>query len=205
MNVYLGIVPDSLANLQKLRDLYIEDSPITKMTEQLRALNNLSIIFFFTCSLTHLPDISNLENLQVLEAPFNNLTHLDGIPGVRILTLEINLLHEIPISKKPENLVFLDISYNPLKNVVPLLSYNNLKTIFIRDTTITSIPSSIDKLRNLRHFDMALNRISYLPTNILNLPNLESLNVSRNLLSPNDIQSIRSAFKKSHPQLQLFT
>jgi len=163
------------------------------------------MIMFFNCSLTHLPDISNLENLQVLDAPYNNLTHLDGIPGVRILTLSINLLDEIPISKKPENLEYLSISYNPLKNAVPLLSYNNLKIIFIRDATLTSIPSSIDKLQNLEHFDIALNRISHLPTTILNLPHLEFMNVSKNLLSPNDIESIRNEFKKSHPQLKLFS
>ncbi len=205
MNVYLGIVPDSLANLQKLYELYIADSPISKMTEKLGALNNLSILFLFNCSLTHLPDISNLENLQVIDASFNNLTHLDGIPGVRILHLDTNLFHEIPISKKPENLEFLELSYNPLKNAVPILSYNNLTGLFISDTMITSIPSSIDKLRNLKYFDIARNRISYLPTIILNLPNLEYMNISENLLSPNDIQSIRSAFKKSHPQLLLFT
>jgi Leucine-rich repeat (LRR) protein len=200
-----GIVPDSLGNLQKLHELQIVDSPIIKMTEQLGALNNLSMITFVNCSLTYLPDISNLENLQVLQAPHNNLTRLDGIPGVRILSLEINLLDEIPISKKPENLELLDISYNPLKNAVPLLSYNNLEIIFITDTTITSIPSSIDKLQNLTHFDMALNRISHLPTTILNLPHLEHMNISKNLLSPNDIESIRKEFNKSHPQLKLFT
>ncbi len=175
------------------------------MTEQLGTLNNLSLIFIFNCSLTHLPDISNLENLQALEAPYNNLTHLGGIPGVSMLILSINLLHEIPISKKPENLLFLSISYNPLKNAIPLLSYNNLETIFIRDATLTSIPSSIDKLQNLQHFDIALNRISHLPTNILNLPHLEFMNVSKNLLSSNDIESIRNEFKQSHPQLKLFT
>jgi Leucine-rich repeat (LRR) protein len=175
------------------------------MTEQLGTLNNLSIITFINCSLTHLPDISNLENLQVLDAPYNNLTHLGGIPGVRILTLSINLLHEIPISKKPENLLYLSISYNPLRNAVPLLSYNNLETIFIRDATLTSIPSSIDKLQNLQNFDIALNRISHLPTNILNLPHLEYLNVGMNLLSPYDIGLIRKEFKQSHPQLKLFT
>jgi Leucine-rich repeat (LRR) protein len=95
------------------------------------------------------------------------------------------------------------MSENPLKNIAAIMPYKNLKVISFRNTMITSIPSSIDKLQNLLDIDLSNNKLHHLPHNIVDLPNLEQLNISNNLLSPKEIQSIQKEFKKSHPELKL--
>lgn len=206
MNIYLGIVPDALGNLKKLHEISFDDTPMVKMTEQLGTLTNLSILMIFNCSLTQLPNLSNLQQLGVLDVIKTRISHIDELPSsVRILHLDMNRLTEMPMAKNRENLVFLSIIDNPLKTMTPIMSYKNLEGIFLKNTSLASIPPAIDTLQNLRYLDLSENELSYLPTTMLNLPYLEYLNISTNLLSPSDIRSIRTALKKSHPKLEFFS
>jgi Leucine-rich repeat (LRR) protein len=205
LNIYLDIVPDALANLKKLRNFWFYDSPIVKMTEQLGTLNNLSMLTLVNCSLTHLPNLSNLQQMWSLDLSNNRLSHVDGIPDVKFLDLDGNFFNQIPILENREKVMYIDMSHNPLKNAVPLISYNNLEGIFLSNTMLTSIPPAIDKFQKLKYLDLSNNKLSYIPTNILNLPDLEELNISQNLLSPNEIQLIRKTLRKSHPNIQLTT
>jgi len=198
-----GIVPDALAKLKQLKLLWIFDSPIVKMTEQLRTLDNLVDLFLSNCSLTHMPNLSNLKQLRYLSLPGNRLSQLDGLLNVSTMDLENNLFNEIPTIKNAENVADLYMSNNSLKNAVPITSYINLKRIDLRNTTLTFIPPNIDKLQKLICLYLSNNKLSHLPTNIFNLPNLEYLAIKNNLFSPNDIKSIPKKFKKSYPNAEL--
>jgi len=199
MNIYLGIVPDALANLKQLQEIWVYSSPIVKITELLVTLSNISILIFDNCSLTHIQNLDKLENLWSLELRNNHLSHIDGIPAVAMLRLGGNLFTEIPTTKDKDKLRYLVMDNNPLKNAMPILSYKNLQQIDLENTTLTYIPAEIDKLQKLDYLHLANNKISHFPTSIFNLPLLEDFTFRNNLLSPDDIKSIREAFKKSHP------
>jgi Leucine-rich repeat (LRR) protein len=181
----------------------VYDTPVSKIPENLGTFNNLMSLVFKNCSLTYFPTIGDLEKLWDLDLSNNHLSHLDEIPGVQFLDLEDNLFNYIPMTKKGEKLRFLTMSRNPLKTIGSILFYNNLEGIYFQNTMLTSIPPGIDKLQKLLEIDLSNNKLSHLPTNILNLPHLEHLDIRQNLLSPNNIESIRKEFKKSHPKLEL--
>jgi Leucine-rich repeat (LRR) protein len=155
------------------------------------------------CSITYLPNLSNLQKLWCLDLPNNRLSHLDGISELGTLDLTSNFFTEIPIMKKHEKLWYLVMNHNPLKDAVPILSYKNLEGIYLSNTTLTSIPPAIGKLQGLKYLHLSDNKISHLPNKIFDLPLLAEFDISKNLLSPDDIQSIREAFAKSHPTIQL--
>ncbi len=203
MYIYLDIIPDALANLKTLENFWVYDTTIVEITEQLRTLENITALIFDNCSLTYVPNVSNLENMWLFDISFNRVSHLDEIPDVIFLDLEGNLFNYIPMMKNPEKLLFLVMNDNPLKNIAAIMSYKNLKGIYFKNTMITSIPSSIDKLQNLLDIDVSNNKLHHLPHNIVDLPNLEQLNISNNLLSPKEIQLIQKEFQKSHPTLKL--
>jgi len=92
---------------------------------------------------------------------------------------------------------------NPLKNIASITSYTNLRALSLDNTSLTSIPSNIDKLQKLEIISLSDNKLSHIPTTILNLPNLEWLDISNNSFSPNEIKSIREKFEKSYANATL--
>jgi len=197
------IIPDAFANLKKLQDFWFYDSPIVKVTEKLGTLDNLLMLTLSNCSLTHLPNLSNLQKLWSLDLRNNRLSRVDGIPDVLFLDLPGNFFNYIPILNNPEKLRFLTMNNNPVENIAPIMFYKNLEGLSLRNLTLTSILPDIDKLQKLLYVDFSNNKISHVPNNIFNLPLLEQFVINNNLLSTNEIQSIQKAFKKSHPNLEL--
>jgi Leucine-rich repeat (LRR) protein len=199
-----NIVPDAITNFKKLRYFLVYDSPIVKLTEKIGTLDTLTFVMMRNCSLTHMPNITNLEKVWSLDLRNNRLSHLNGIPpDLKFLDLPGNFFNYIPIMKNGEELMFLTMSNNPLKTIAPIMFYKNLEGIDFENTMLTSIPPAIDQLRKLQYINLSNNKLSHIPTNILNLPLLEQVNISKNLLSQNEIQSIRKEFEKSHPKLEL--
>jgi len=197
-----NIIPDSFANLKKLQYFWFYDSPIVKLTDQLITLENLSMLTLHNCSITHLPNLSNLQKLWSLDLSNNRLSRVDGIPNVMFLDLGANFFTEIPITEKRDALMYLKMNGNPLKNALPIMYYKNLEGIELRNTSLTFIPPDIDKLRKLKYVDVSENKLTNIPKNILSLPLLEEFNITNNRLSPRDIQSIRKEFENSHPNLE---
>ncbi len=205
LNIYLDIVPDALANLKTLKYLNIFSVPVKKMTKQLATLTNLEMIMFSNCSLTHLPDFSNLHKLRALSLPYNNFIQTDELQDLDLQTLDLsgNNLTEIPILKNKEHLLVLYLSNNPLKNAERILFYPNLYLLYMDHAMLTSIPPAIDKLSELEYLFIFGNQLTDLPPNILNLSKLQNLIASENLFSPDYIESIKEAFKKHRPTTTL--
>lgn len=203
--VCLGIVPDNLGNLKTLESLFMCNSSITKMTEQLGTLTNLTLIQMVNCSLTSLPNLSKLKNLKSLTVPINRLSHIDGLYGVSSLQLARNRFNEMPKIEKKENLIYVSMSKNALKSFMPFMEYKNLEALFISNSSLTFIPSTIDKLQNLKYLALSRNNLSSLPTNVLNLPQLIVLDIRETLISKDNLQSIKKAFEKSHPALEIYS
>ncbi|CAF1219125.1 unnamed protein product [Rotaria sordida] len=198
-----GIVPDELSNLRQLTSLQITDAPIVKMTEQLGTLSNLNSLFLYNSSLTHLPNLSGISRLIFLSIGHNRLSHLDGPNSVQHLYLGDNAFTEIPAWFTQASLRILDMNNNPLEKMLAITSLVNLERLYLSNTSLSFIPTAIDRLQKLEYLILSNNKLFYLPTNMLNLVNLKKLELQNNLFSPVDIQTFQTEFAKSHPNMIL--
>lgn len=199
----LDILPDALANLKELREISIYNSTITQVTELFGTLTELDVITFSNCSLTYLPDLSNLHKIHILDLYYNQLKKLTGLSKVIFMGLLNNLFEEIPRVNRSDTLRSLFASNNPLRNTDAIMLYPNLQQLDIGSTGLTFIPPTIDKLKNLDFLDISNNKLSHLPTNILNLAHLKRLYIQNNLFTPVEIQAFRRAFRKARPKAKL--
>jgi len=193
-----GVVPDTLTDLQKLESLDISNTPITSMTDQLGSLIQLRYLALDNCSLSQLPNLSNLSSLAVVNLNSNRLSRIDGLNNIYGLFLYDNLFTEIPVLTAPERLHTLYISRNPLKDVMSLSSFINLDSAMLAHTNISFIPPTIDKLQNLTTLDLSYNKLFYLPKNILKLSKLERLSINGNLFSTGEIEIIQTEFNRTN-------
>ncbi len=204
LHEFLGVIPDSLGNLRFLSSIAIYNSPITNITEQLGFLRNLNGLYLRYCNLTTLPDFSGISFLSYVDFQGNQLSKVNGLAGVRSLNLEHNLFTDIPTLKNSDNLRSLYMSHNPIKNMVAITSYTSLQTLYLHNTNISSIPHTIDKLQQLEYLGLSDNKLFFLPTNILNLPKLKSLNIQNNLFLETDKQTYKNRFNQSNPDVTLY-
>jgi Leucine-rich repeat (LRR) protein len=198
-----GIIPDNLEKLKHLYSLTIQSSPIMNMTERLGTLSSLSHLNLYNCSLTHLPDLSDIPRLYSLDLSLNQLSTIDGLTDVNSLDLSDNLFTDIPTLKTPNRLYYLAMNNNPVKNMLAITSHTGLQYLYLRNTTLSSIPATIDRLQQLEYLDLSYNKLFYLPTNILNLAKLIYFNIQNNSFSSADIQVYQTRFNTSHPNMIL--
>jgi len=118
-----------------------------------------------------------------------------------MLSIKENSFQTLPRLSHPEKIIYLDASQNPLKTITPVLNYKKLRVLAASDGDITFIPPDIDRLEDLSMINLANNKLTHLPINILNLPKLEYLDVSSNLFSSVQIRSIKKTIKTNHPKL----
>jgi internalin A len=189
-------VPDTLANLQQLSYLGIQNTPINKMTDRVTYLYSLKTLSLRNCSLTQMPNLQYMPNLSSVYLPENQLTKLDGLMYVFYLWISDNLFTELPTQLVPERLSYLMMNNNPLKDVTKLTSFFNLTQIEFSHTTISSIPTDIDKLSKLYSLDLSYSKLEYLPDSILNVANLSNFNIQGNLFSAVEINRIKTEFSK---------
>ena len=186
--------------MQTLKELSINDVLNLKIGDQFSKLRNLSTLVLNNCSLTSLPDLSHL-NFLMLSVDHNNLTHFKGSINTKMLSIKENSFQTLPRLSHPEKIIYLDASQNPLKTITPVLNYKKLRVLAASDGDITFIPPDIDRLEDLSMINLANNKLTHLPINILNLPKLEYLDVSSNLFSSVQIRSIKKTIKTNHPKL----
>ena len=75
--------------------------------------------------------------------------------------------------------------------------YTNLSGVGISSITVT-----IDKLRKVFTLQLSDNKLTHLPTNMVNLRKLQELQIEKHRLSARDVESIQQSFKKLHPNLR---
>ena len=200
---FLGTIPDALTNLKQLRDFQIYDTSITKITEKLATMSSLHVIQMTNCSLTSFPDLSNLLRLILLDVPHNHLAHLIVPPAVGLLDLNDNHFTELPVHPAPEALRSLRISSNPWRNLDSLGSYKNLRSLALGSANLTSLPSNIDQLDQIKVVNVSDNKLTHLPDGIFKSPLLIEFDATKNSFPADEIQAIKNAFEKSHPQSEL--
>jgi Leucine-rich repeat (LRR) protein len=192
-----GVVPDTLANFRQLHSLNIYNTLITNFTDKLASLFQLSSLNIVGCSLSQLPNLEDMANLQYVNLDNNQLSQVDGLNNVYSLDLSNNLLTEIPTVTSPETVTFLYMNNNPLKHVMTLGLFMNAYYVRLYNTSISFVPPAIDKLQRLYSLDLSFNKLTYLPTNIMKLTNLQYLYLTNNSFSNDMIQTLRSEFNRT--------
>jgi Leucine-rich repeat (LRR) protein len=174
------------------------------MTERLGTLSNLQYLYLLNCSLTSLPNLSGLSQLRYVSFYQNRLSKVEGLTDVSYLVLRNNLFTDIPTLNTPSRLQYLDMNHNSLKNMLAITSHINLQTLYLINTTLSSVPGTIDRLQQLQYLDLFNNKLFYLPTNILNLANLRWLDIQGNLFALEDIKALQTRFNASRPNMTVY-
>ena len=166
-------------------------------------MTSLRAIQMWNCSLTSFPDLRDLSRLFLLDVPNNHLSQILLSPSMIMVDLTGNNFQEIPVHPNPEKLRMFQIGSNRLNNLPSIVSYKNLEMLDLQSTNLTSVPSNIDQLEKLQLLDLSYNKLTHLPDVLFKLSQLEYLDVKGNLFPADEIETIRNAWKKSHPKLEL--
>jgi len=185
----LGVFPESLCQLKKLKSLEVESKLTTlpKCIGNLKNLENLDLAYNY---LTEIPkEIGNLTKLKSLGFYYNKFTtlpsFLKNLTKLEKLELTSNDLIEItnPICNL-KKLKRIDANFNDITKIPSCIgNLSNLVTLNLRGNKITSIPSGLYKLKKLEVLDMGNNLIKNVSTNIKNLKKLHLLYLFSNELT----------------------
>ena len=110
----------------------------------------------------------------------NNLTEFPFNLGVKKLDLSANYF--TTLSFTAENLTFLDVSQNDLKEF-PTIKCSNLRTINAAYNSIETLPETMTVLGNLRNLNLSNNYITNLPKSFCMLTKITALNLKNNPIS----------------------
>lgn len=151
--------------------------------------------FSFSCEFTAVKEFKRGENPCTKGdggLSCDNLEEAIKNPGeVSHLTLDYEYDGNVPQFKKfpqkigaMKRLKYLSISKQGFKKI-PKAGFKNLVALdrlFITQTPITTLPSSIGNLRSLSYLSLSLNALKKIPKEIGNLPELTDLDLSYNQL-----------------------
>lgn len=144
-----------LDNLQKLRELEINNSNILNFSyiyENLNLLKFLDVTFEGFSS-----DIKNFKNLKTIQ--IENCKNLQIHEDISKLDLNFLMLAKCGLKEFP-NFIF---------------DFENLNFLNLRGNSFTEIPKEIGKLKNLKTLILTDNNLETLPIELGNLTNLEYL------------------------------
>ncbi len=170
----LNVLPESISELESLKDLTIIDCSLAALPKNLGNLTSLEILYLvapsktffnrppdsikrlkllpeYICELIHLKKL-DLDNHDLLMLPenFGNLTSLETL-----------FLNENNISSLPES--FGNLSF--------------LRKLFLKNNNLTNLPNIFGNLNSLKELDLDGNNLIKLPENFGNLSSLETLQI----------------------------
>jgi len=173
------------------------------MTNNVATLKQLQSLTLNNCSLTHMPNLSGMTNSLTLSLPNNRLSKLEGLVGVRSLSLYKNLFTEIPTLTEPERLGRLDMNYKLVKDMDMITAFVNLTEARLSFTNIPVVPTEIAELEKLYFLDLAHTQITHIPKPILTMANLKYLIIQGNSFADEEINSMKMEFSTQRPDLTL--
>lgn len=163
-------------------DRYV--NTMTKSVDKAKDLNRLSYT-------------TNMSNRGLTEFPFELLDQT----SIKFLDLSNNRLTSLPSELgKLTALEELNVSGNRLTGALPaeIRQLTRLKILNASNNQLTGIPAEIGQMKNLKQFDVSANSINTYPQEISNLStNLDTLNISGNAFSDEQVAALRSALPKT--------
>jgi Leucine-rich repeat (LRR) protein len=177
-----------------------------------------------TAGFNNFDEITNQENIIVIDCSFNNLKHLPDMqsylwPKLHEFNCGYNQLTQLPGNINLPNLEKFNCSHNKLTQIPNNINMPNLRKFNCSYNELTHLPDIQNcNWSNLQEFDCSYNQLTQLP-DIMSMPNLQTFNCSYNkltqlpaiMLMPN-LQEFYCSFNKlTHlpenmnlPNLQLF-
>lgn len=174
----LDMIPLKVFELLNLRTLDLSKNKLNVLSARLSTLTNLKSLNVENNCLHILHPITKLKNLQTLSAGKNNLgiakkdlknTHeqqqpLPSLPtSLKQIQLSANKFDSIPkqiMSNSLTKLIKLDLSYNNIASVPPLIStLSSLTELNLSHNLIPSLCPEISQLTNLKSLSLEYNAI----------------------------------------------
>ncbi len=181
-------LPIEIVQLKQLQKLGVSNNQLSCLPAQINELSQLEFLELAGNQIESFPEIGGLVNLVGLVLSDNHLkavsSEIGSLRNLHSLNLSGNYLHSLPPEMNQlQSLSNFHLSKNlftdlPLEIIGLPLSYLDLSW-----NCLTSLPSEIGKLSNLRQFDISHNYLSSLPSEIDKLTQIEFLDCSSNRLT----------------------
>lgn len=187
---FLGDLPSLNARMGHVSMLELMGNGSRRGTRDfLRAFPNLTSLTVERHALTSIPDsIFDLEHLQHLRLNDNRIRlQPDSIRQMSRLT----------------NLIFLDLSDNPLTHNPDLRNLTRLVMVYLHNCRLNEVPVGTFSLPHLQVLDLSDNRIEHLPTDLLEmpLPLDEDSDLSENPWSAESMRILRAYYRQTGYEL----
>ena len=149
-------------------------------------LPNLKTLTFKNLTFTSLNDLKGLTDLEILSFtncrfPSEDLSILAALPSLQRLTMDGCGLSTIASLTNAQNLTYLSISNNTIRNLDALSSMTTLQELHMDHNALTSL-SALSSLSNLTVLDVSYNSLTSIAP-IAPCLKLEELNLASNLLT----------------------
>lgn len=187
-NTGLKTLPDEVNTLQKLEQLHIVHNKLAGLSKEIVNLSCLRILNARDNCIRseNVPnDLNKLEDLNVLDLSYNELTevpqNLEEAKTILVLNLAHNKISSVPshLFINLTDLVYLDLSSNKLEIIPPQLRrLLHLKTLILNDNPLLhaqlrQLPALIS-LETL-HLKNTQRTLTNIPQGLENLPNLKGI------------------------------
>lgn len=197
----LNILPNSIGELEQLRELRLSSNHLTELPESIGDLVNLVELRLNSNDLISLPtSLGALENLEYLSLNHNDLEYVNesicDLTNLEILGLRHNQVQQLPECLGDLiSIEVLDVNENQLTELPESIgNMESLDRIHAEFNQLTELPASIGNLTQITEIHLYLNELVYLPDEIGNLINLENLDLRSNQLTvlPESINGLES-------------
>jgi Leucine-rich repeat (LRR) protein len=158
-------IPQELFTLDSLKYLCLGSNHISVIPKEIGNLVNLHTLYMWDNKLTTLPtEFTNLVKLQNLSLSHNQFEQIDGAIIGKLLQLTRMELDHNKISSFPGNI-----------DTMP-----KLKSLFINNNLITSLPPEIGKMKRLEYLNLDSNQLKTFPREIKEMSWLSDLTADYN-------------------------
>lgn len=173
-------VPEELACLPRLEDVYFSNVDANKFIEKISQLTHLKSLDTFAAKIRKLPeDINKLQKLESLYIWGDELKELPEnicqINTLKSLLIRSASLQNLPINLNLlQNLESLEFESNYIVDIPSsVFKLSGLQALSIRGDQIEEIPTTIIGLEGLKYLELFTKNLTAISANIAKLPNLE--------------------------------
>ena len=187
-NNNLTFLPETLADMENLEQIYILNNKLMNLPDQIGKLKKLHRIDAAYNMLTVLPEsFAELTDLRFLNFVSNNFKHIPS-QLTKLDTLEKLYINNNHIKTVPDgisamtSLRILNLSANRIWKTLPagLGALPNLVALYLENNCIQALPADISGLVHLKELYIQENQIFALPPSIGRCAQLKTLNISHN-------------------------
>lgn len=184
----LTSLPPEIGQLKKLESLSLHMNPLKILPSEINQLSRLKELYLMNTKLKQLPELDGLESIEKIDLKSAKLTHLPESMG-KLRSLKNLDLSENNLTLLPENfgnlknLKSLNLNNNPIEFSLEICKLEKLERLRLAATKVTHIPEAIIGLTQLIHLYLDDNQITTIPTELLSLPNLKVFSAMRNKIN----------------------